>query len=790
MKFNINKLFPFLSIRKKLIIAFSLLSFVPLSVIGVIGIYINLTAMYKNALDNLNHDVAMVNERARNFLSKVHLDIQNLNYSPILQQYIEDLSSENKSKVQQSHESVEKQFLTFAKMNKIYYQIRFCNSDGDEKFLIQYQKPDYQIMPKDQLDLGSYQYYFLITDSLQKDKITFVPTELKGANNSLIPVISFATRIYNQKGDFTGIFVMDVFAKDFFKILEKESHLDLRRKTAIVSQEGYYVYDSEKKKDWNRLLAYRDSENLYEDYPVHYAEAILSGNSGIISKGYNEIAAYAPLFTTQMAWGSSYYLVESVEKKAIFGQVYQFAVILIGLFLIFLFMSIFLGHLATRQIATPIIKLKDGTKIISEGNYSHRLKIETNDEIEQLADQFNQMAIVIKEREELLEEHQRTLEEKVYGRTQELHNEKEKLQAILDNVPSAFILLDCDFIIKTTSAALGNISEYGNDNFIGKHCFEVFGKKDFCPDCPSKLSLKSGKMSSVVKERKKSDGRNQYLEHTSIPLRENGKITSILEIVTDITERKRIEKQAIRTEKLSATGEMAAVIAHEIRNSLTSQKLILQFLSESQNLKSKEKDSINVAIASVFEMEDVVTQLLNFARPNPMKFLKMDLNQIIDESITFVKHQFDNRQIKLEVNKDNSLPLISIDPEHLRAAFVNILLNAHDATNENGKIRITTEFTKMSEAISDYLVEQQTVVSLRKNQEVISISFEDNGSGISKKNINLIFNPFFTTKTNGTGLGLPMAKRVFLEHGGLIIVKSHVDKGTIFSVFLPYGGRA
>lgn len=788
MKFNLNKLFPFLSIRKKLIIAFSLLSFVPLCVIGSIGIYINLNSMYNNALDNLGHDISMVNERAHNFLSKVHLDIQSLNYSPTFQQYIGDLSRENKNRIQGYSGSAEEQFLTFAKMNKIYYQIRFCNKYGEEKLLIQFQNSDYQVMPKDKLGLSSYQYYFLITDSLQSGEITFVPTELRSANNSLIPVISFANRIYNQKGDFSGVFVVDVFAKDFFKILEKESHIDLQRKTAIISQEGYYVYHSEKKKDWNRLLAYRDSENLYEDYPIHYAKAILSGKSGIISKGYDEIVAYNPLFTEQMAWGSSYYLMESIEKNAIFGQVRQFAVIVISLFLLFLFVSILFGYLATNQLAVPIRKLQDGAKIISKGNYSHRLKIETNDEIEQLANQFNEMAIVIKEREELLEEHQKTLEEKVYGRTQELHNEKEKLQAILDNVPSAFILLDRDFQIKTTSAALRNISEYGNDDFIGKACFEVFGREDFCTDCPSKLSLKSGKMSSVVKKRKNNDGGSQYLEHTSIPLRENGKITSILEIVTDITERKRIEQQAIRTEKLSATGEMAAVIAHEMRNSLTSQKLILQFLMESKSIKSKEKDSINVAIASVFEMEDVVTQLLSFSRPNPMKFYKFDLNQIIDDSINFVRHQFDNQHIKLQVNKDNSLPVISIDPEHLRAAFVNILLNAYDATNENGKIRITTEFTQMSETISDYLAEKQTEVTLRKNQKVISVSFEDNGSGISKKNLNLIFDPFFTSKTNGTGLGLPMAKRVILEHGGLIIVKSHVDKGTIFNIFLPYGG--
>jgi len=788
MKFNINKLFPFLSIRRKLIIAFILLSFVPLSVIGVIGISINLTSMYNSALGNLDHDISMINERARNFLSRVYLDVQNLKSSTIFQKYIEDLNRENKNVLQLSQETVEKQFLTFAETNKIYYQIRFCNSSGDEKLLIQNQDPDFQIMSDDKLDRGSYLHYFLLTDSLQRGKITFVQTELINEKNSLIPVISFATRIYSQKGDFTGIFVMDVFAKDFFKILEMDSHLDLQGKTAIVSHEGFYVYHSDKKKDWNRLLAYRDSENLYRDYPIHFVEAILSGDTGIIFKGHNEIAAYAPLFTAQMAWGSSYYLVESIEKKAIFAQVRQFAVIFFGLLLVFLSISIYLSYLATKQIAAPIIKLKEGAKIISKGNYSHGIKIETNDEIEQLAKQFNQMAIVIKEREELLEEHQRTLEEKVHGRTQELNNEKEKLQAILDNVPSAFILLDRDFMIKTTSAALRNISEYGNDDFIGKHCFEIFGENDFCSDCPSKLSLKSGKMSSNVKERKKHDGENQYLEHTSIPLRENGKIISVLEIVTDITERKKIEEQAIRTEKLSATGEMAAVIAHEIRNSLTSQKLILQFLKESKNIKSKEKDSVNVAIASVFEMEDVVSQLLNFAQPKPMKFFKMDLNQIVDESITFVRQQFDNRHIKLEVNKDNSLPLMSIDPEHLRAAFVNILLNANDASNENGKIRITTEFTKIPKAISDYFGEQQIEVSLRKNQEVISISFEDNGSGISKKNINLVFDPFFTTKTNGTGLGLPMAKRVFLEHGGLIIVKSHVNKGTVFSIFLPYGG--
>lgn len=772
-----------------MIIAFSLLSFVPLILIGSIGLYINITSMYDNALNNLAHDVSMLKERARNFLSRVHLDIQNLKYSPVFQNYIEDLSYGNKNNIRHSYDAVIKHFYSFANMNKIYYQIRFCNQWGDEKFRIQHQNSGFRIIPEEELGQGSYLHYFLISDSLQNGTITFVPTELKGENNQLIPVISFAARSYSMNREFEGIFVVDVFAKEFFKILEMDSHFELRSEIAIISHEGYYVYHSEKKKDWNRLLAYRDSENLHEDYPNHYSKAILSGNTGIISRGHDKIVAYAPLFLAQMPWGSSYYFFESVDTKSIIGQVRHFALIFISLLLLFLAISISLGYVATGQLAIPIRKLQEGAKIISNGDYSHRLRIETNDEIEELSNQFNQMAGIIKEREELLEEHQKKLEDMVFVRTQELNNEKEKLQAILDNVPSAFILLDCDFKIKTTSAALGNFSEYKNNDFIGKRCYEVFGEIDFCNDCSAKLALKSGKMSSLVKEKRLSNGESQFLEHISIPLQENGLIISILEIVTDITERKRIEEQIIRTEKLSATGEMAAVIAHEIRNSLTSVKLILQFLNESKKLNSKEKESINIATVSVFEMEDVVTQLLNFARPSPAKFSESDLYQIIDESIAFIRHQLDSRQIKLEINKDAILPIISMDPEHLRAAFINILLNAFDATSNKGLIRISTEFKKMSECISDYFGEQRTTVHLDKNQSVICVSFEDNGCGISEENIDHIFDPFFTTKTNGTGLGMPMTKRVINEHGGIIKVDSEVGKGSDFKVYLPCGAE-
>jgi two-component system sensor histidine kinase AtoS len=385
-----------------------------------------------------------------------------------------------------------------------------------------------------------------------------------------------------------------------------------------------------------------------------------------------------------------------------------------------------------------------------------------------------------------VQRHTEQLEEEVDNRTSELTDKTNRLQAILDNVPSAFILLDRNFQIKASSAALGKLSNYHSEETIGKYCYTVFGEGNFCHNCPSRRAAESGEISSVVKEKKLDNSKIQYLEHTSIPIKENGSITSILEIVTDITERKRIEKLALRAEKLSATGEMSAVIAHEIRNSLTSLKLIMQFLEESTRIPEKETNSIKIAMESVYEMEGIVTDLLNFARPRAPKFVMKNVNQILQESNSLVRYQIEQRQIQLDEKLSPGIPECSVDPDHLKAAFVNILLNSIDAISENGKIIVSANLVTLSEPVLDFFSEQQINVKLDEGQTVIQITFEDNGSGIPDVHIDHIFDPFFTTKISGTGLGLPMTKRVINEHEGVISVESNDGNGSIFKIFIPY----
>jgi PAS domain S-box-containing protein len=793
MNFNLNKLFPFLSIRKKLIIAFSMLSFIPLLVIGIIGVYNNYKSMKDIALENLIHDLSILEEKAGNFLSNVNLDIQFLSDSPIFKKYIKSMNENNSEEIQRLYDLLVEEFLIFAKTKEVYYQLHFIDKNRSERFRIQNLESGLQIIPIDHFESGHYSYYFFLTESIPQNQIAFVPVELINKNKRKIPAISYALRIYDQENEFAGIFIADIFAKDLLKILEDASPSDKYKEIAIVSNEGHYLYHSTKKNDWNKLLATRESENLFKDYPVDLAEVILSGKTGIISNSHNKIAAYTPLFTAQFPGGNSYFAFKSVDKAYLLGPVRNFAGILIGLLIIFLGISILFGYLATSQLAGPIRKLQSGAEIIAQGNYLHRLQIETNDEIEQLAHQFNLMADAINEREKLLEGHQKQLEEMVLSRTQELKSEKEKLQAILDNVPSGFLLLDENCQILSASAAIKNICGLDNKKVLGKKCFEIFPNNSFCKNCPIQGDKKLAEISTFIETEINPHGEQIYIEHISIPLKLNGHHQSFLEILTDISERKKIEENLLKTEKFAATGEMAAVIAHEMRNSLTSVKMILQLQRESK-ISKDDLSSLEVAIRSIYHMEEIVNNLLRFARPTPFEFNIENINQVIEESLLFVQPQFEKKKIIIRKKLQANLQDFYLDISHMKETFINIFLNSLQAIQYKGEIIIHSSLFRLPKTIEDYAYSKDNhggaegrgyKIIIKERTTAVRIDIKDNGIGIPKNNLTKIFDPFFTTKLDGTGLGLAMAKRIINQHGGIIQVESESNEGTTFSIILP-----
>ena len=822
--FELNKLFPWLSIRSKLIIAFVGLSVLPIIFVGIYGIISNTKSMKQITNQNLDHDLSLIQGNTANLIASIERDLMLIQNLYLGNQIRTAMRNEAYSPEAHNIKNLEGELLSFTKTREIYYQIRIVDDEGNEIARVQSDSSGsavnaYSIVPQNELRHTPQIYYLLMVKGLSKDQIGLAPAELLSPDNKLVPVISFAMPLFfkNKK---VGILIADVFVKNFFRTLQTYKTLNPEEKVILVSGDGHYLYHSQKKKNWNQLLAGRNKFNLQNDYPASVAEQILSNKKSSIITGSDDIIFHAPLF---YGYSSVYhvsiehniaiplFLFVAVPKAIIMAPVHSYEVTFAGILVLFLAISIGLSLLATRHFTTSIAMLTKGAETITKGNYNHRVKIETRDEIEKLAEQFNLMARSLYNHENEIQQYKTHLEEMVSSRTEELFAEKSKLQAILDNVPSAFLLLDKDLRIQTASAAFNGITGYKIDDVKGETCSKIFGTNGFCTDCVCHEAISKNKIESCINCKVDEKQQEKYIEHVAIPMRNNGEVIAVLAVITDITKRKQLENVLVKTEKLAATGEIAAFVAHEFRNSLTSIKMILQLLAESIHITRSEKKSVTVALNSTGEMEETVTKLLNYAYPALMNFQSENIDKILNESLSFVQLRFRKSRITVRKEIESSIPSLLLDVSHLKEAIINVLLNAVQSIDEKNnslesselanaanEIYISVKKIILKKTLHDYKLEaaagytniededrSRYEINLTKGTECIRLQITDTGSGIESDNIARIFDPFFTTKTNGTGLGLPMVKRTVNAHRGIVIVESKKGIGTTFSIFIP-----
>ena len=813
---SLRKIFPRLPIRAKLLIAFAGLSVLPVLCVSIYGIWVNVRTMERIALGNLSHDVSMIRGRTMNFLGDAESDLRVLANSTHLEEFLESAQRGNVRREHAALNDAAEEFLAFARTKRIYYQIRVIDTTGDELFRVESDvdsdsAANMRVVPGLTGGQSGGTYYRLLTRGLGRGEIAFAPAELVHGVNQRVPVMSFATPLIGR-GGCGGILIANIFAGYLFDALEIGGSLNMGERVVLVGSDGHYLYDSDERGNWNRLLASREEDNLQKDYLPAIAAQILSRDEGVIADGGGDIIAYAPLFPLRPPGSgrreipgltATLHVFECVPRSNIAREARLSAMLLGGFLLLFFGGAIGLGLLATGQFTRPISELRRGAEIISRGNYHHRLNVETGDEIEALSRQFNLMAASLEEHEEEIQRHRTQLEDMVKNRTKELVEEKGKLQAILDNVPSAFVMLDRDFRIQTASAAFTTITGLTLETVRGRDSRSVFREAGLCNDHSLTGGPEATRHESHVDRLTEPGGNERFLEHTSIPIHEEGGVGSILQIISDITARKRLEDHLIQSEKLMATGEMAAIIAHGFRNSLTSIKMILQLQQESKKAGAAGRKSAQVALDSIGRMEAVVQELLNFARPSPMQFGLQDLNSLIGQGLALIEPRMKGSGIVCTARLDPHIPPMVLDAAHLREALVNVLLNALQAiegrpqTGERGKISVTTARFALPKTLRDFrgsefrydqpgqpMAEGSEIV-LRKGMQCAVVTVADNGPGIERDTLRRIFDPFYTTKTNGTGLGLPMVKRAVNAHGGVVTVRSNRGKGATFEIILP-----
>ncbi len=251
----------------------------------------------------------------------------------------------------------------------------------------------------------------------------------------------------------------------------------------------------------------------------------------------------------------------------------------------------------------------------------------------------------------------------------------------------------------------------------------------------------------------------------------NGKYWGTVLTSHDITERKRLEQQLLHSERLATIGEMSAKVAHEIRNPLSSISLNTELLyDEISNYNGGKNSEAENLIQSILNEVDSLTEIsdeyLRFARFPKLEIRPASVNNVLIELTKFFNKEMAQRGISLKENYASNLPQILLDTNQIKQAFLNILKNSFESMPEGGKLSIST----------------------RLKDENVEVNITDTGSGINRSDIRRVFDPFYSTKAKGTGLGLALAMKTVEGHGGDIICKSTITKGTTMIVSFPVKG--
>ena len=236
-------------------------------------------------------------------------------------------------------------------------------------------------------------------------------------------------------------------------------------------------------------------------------------------------------------------------------------------------------------------------------------------------------------------------------------------------------------------------------------------------------------------------------------------------------EMREMEKNLHRADKLTALGTLASSIAHEIRNPLVSIKTFTQLAPRKFNSQDFLDKFQTIVPEELERMETILNQLLSFGRPSQPEFYPISVEEVIDSILTLMNTELSKSNIEVIKLYGKNVPQIMADGEQLKQVFMNIVLNAIQAMPEGGDLRIIT-------GLEQEFIDSDTSV-------FVAIKFEDTGCGIPQENLNDLFNPFFTTKNGGSGLGLSISHRIIKEHSGHINVESKEGEGTTFTVKLP-----
>ncbi|WP_110113590.1 PAS domain-containing sensor histidine kinase [Bacillus sp. CGMCC 1.16541] len=521
--------------------------------------------------------------------------------------------------------------------------------------------------------------------------------------------------------------------------IEQNSNFQSIFQSFDIGSDGYtFIVDRQ-----GRVISHPVRSRIGEDVTEsEVVQKLMNKESGYLrTKNIENIPMLASYeYIPVLDWG----VVAQVPVAAVYEPYETFQKSLWTISLITFILLSILTALYAKQILRPLRTLYIAVDQVAKGDLYRTIDQVDNTEIGVVSSRFNEMVHYVRESKIGLQ-----LKE------EQLNEQKEFLRKVMDVNPSYIYAIDPERRFTLVNESFARLLGVSVEELLGKSMDEVLFsvEKDHCCE-------QEGRCEHETKFQDK-DGLIRWLETTEVPFYsvQYGENQTLF-VSTDVTDRKEAEELLRRSEKLAVVGELAAGVAHEIRNPLTSIKGFIHLLKEESG---ERQHYFDIMESELERINAIVDEFLVLGKPQAMDFHQKDVSILLKDVMTLFNTQAILNNVSLLSTIEEDLPLIRCDENQLKQVFINILKNAIEAMPNGGDIHVCA----------------------KKQKSGVIVQFVDQGLGISPERLARLGEPFYSTKEKGTGLGLMVSFKIIESHNGKVNIESELNKGTTVELFFP-----
>ncbi len=536
--------------------------------------------------------------------------------------------------------------------------------------------------------------------------------------------------------------------------IEKLYDLTIRLKagehiiTSIIGSSGALVFHPDKKRVDQHV-------NLGNIAPVTNARAGGLGTHEYVYEGTAYIGSITVIPET--GW---MVLVSQTIDDAYAPVTRLIRVFLFGL-AIAIIITASMSVIVSNNLVRPLSQLRGSSRAIAGGKYDTDLPSQQYTEIEDLARSFRDMASAIKKREN------------------QLMKSEERNRILVETMNDGIVVIDRDNKLTYANPRLCRLLGYSDKEILGRNL------KDFFDSTNQKILLdqlarrRKGEDEAYEIEWTKQDGNKMFTIMSPVPLYSDGEFRGSFAVITDITERKKLEIQLLHSQKLEAVGQLAGGIAHDFNNILTAMISYSYLLKNKLDEHSPLKDNVDKILSLSDRASQITKGLLTFSRKQYFDFKPISLNDVVRNVINLIS-KFVGEEIVINTRFSDHEPKIIADWTQVEQILVNLATNARDAMSDGGTLTVATDLVEFDKTFIN-------THGFGKPGMHAVLTVSDTGTGMNQETRDKIYEPFFTTKEvgKGTGLGLSIIYGIVKEHNGHITVHSEEGKRTTFRIFFP-----